>query len=162
MPFQLRGKYFEDLPVGTVLYTPARTVTEADVVTFAGFSGDYNPLHTDHEFAKQSIFGERIAHGLVSLAFVTGLMDKIGVLEGTTQAFLGLQWRFKKPVKFGDTLSVKLTVAEARATSRPGSGIVKFAVTVLNQREEEVSGGELDMMMAMRAAAPAEPSGVRG
>ena len=150
MSFQLRGKYFEELPEGTEFSTPARTVTEADVVTFASFSGDYNPLHTDQEFAAQGPFGERIAHGLVSLAFVTGLMDKIGIIEGTCQAFLGLEWKFKKVVKFGDTIAATLRVAEARVTSRPNSGVVRFAVTVTNQQGEEVSGGILNMLMSTK------------
>jgi len=150
MPFELRGKYFEELPIGTEFNTPARTVTESDVISFAGLTGDYNPLHTDREFAAKTPFGERIAHGLVSLAFVNGLLDKIGIIEGTAQAFLGLDWRFKKPVMFGDTIAATLKVIEARKTSRPGSGIVKFAVTVTNQRNEEVSGGNLDMMMAVK------------
>jgi len=151
MSFKIRGKYYEELPVGTEFYTPARTVNEADVVTFASFSGDYNPLHTDREFAAKAPFGERIAHGLVTLAFVTGLMDKIGIIEGTAQAFLGLEWRFKRPVKFGDTVAARIQIVEARTTSRPGAGIVKFAVAVTNQRNEVVSEGNLDMMMTMKA-----------
>lgn len=151
MAFQQRGKCFEELTVGTEFFTPGRTVTEADVVTFAAFSGDYNPLHTDREFASQGPFGERIAHGMVTLAFVTGLMDKIGILEGTCVAFLGVEWKFKKAVKFGDTISAQLRVVEARPTSKP-VGIVKYAVTVMNQRGDEVSGGTLDMMMAMKKA----------
>ena len=150
MPSELRGKYFEELPAGTEFTTPARTVTEADVVAFAGFSGDYNPLHTDKEFAAKTPFGERIAHGMVSLAFVTGLLDKIGTIEGTALAFLGLTWKFKKAVKFGDTIAATLKVVEARKTSRPGAGIVKFEVAVTNQNGEEVSGGTMDMMMATK------------
>ncbi len=152
MSFQIRGKHYEELPVGTEFYTPARTVTEADVVTFASFSGDYNPLHTDREFAAKSPFGERIAHGLVTVAFVLGLVDKIGIIEGTARAFLGLQWKFKRPVKFGDTIAARMKVVESRTTSRPGAGIVKFAVTVNNQRDEVVSEGDLDMMMSMKSS----------
>lgn len=150
MTYEFRGKYFDDLKVGDEFHTPARTVTEGDVVTFAGFSGDYNPLHTDEEFAKKSVFGTRIAHGLVSLAIVIGLLDKIGLIEGTALAFLGCEWRFKAPVKFGDTISAKFVVAEARPTSKGDRGIVKFAVSVVNQRGEEVSLGNLDMMMARK------------
>lgn len=150
MSFQLRGKYYEELPVGTEFSTPARTVTEADVVTFACFSGDYNPLHTDKEFSAKGPFGERIAHGLVTVAFYTGLLDKIGIIEGTGQAFMGLEWSFKKAVKLGDTISCIIKVVEARTTSKPGSGIVKFGVTVKNQRNEEVSGGIMTMMMATK------------
>lgn len=153
MAFKFRGKHFEELPVGTEIDTPARTVTEADVVNFACFSGDYNPLHTDREFAAKTPFGERIAHGLVSLAFVTGLMDKVGFIEGTALAFLGVEWKFKRAVKFGDTIAAHFKVVEARLTSKPGAGIVKFAVTATNQKGEEVSGGILDMMMATKQSA---------
>lgn len=152
MPYEFRGKYFEDLPVGAEFFTPARTINEADVVAFASFSGDFNPLHTDKEYCAKGPFGERIAHGMVSLAVYTGLLDKIGLVEGTAQAFLGLEWKFTRAVKFGDTISCRIKVAEARKTSRPGSGIVKLGVTIVNQKNEEVSGGIMTMMMATRNA----------
>jgi acyl dehydratase len=152
MSFQIRGKYYEELPVGAEFYTPARTVTEADVVAFACLTGDYNPGHTNRELAAKSAFGERIAHGLLTTAFVLGFLDKIGIIEGTAQAFLGLEMSFRRPVLFDDTISAKLKVVEARLSSRPGAGIVKFAVSVTNQKDEEVSEGRLDMMMSTKSS----------
>ena len=145
-----RGKYFEQLNIGDEFYTPSKTVTEADIVNFASLSGDWNPLHTDEEFAKKTQFGERIAHGLLSLAIASGLLDKIGLIDGTTIAFLGLDWRFRGAVKIGDTITVKIVVGEKRETKKAGRGIVKFNVSIFNQKGELVSAGAWDMMMASR------------
>ena len=82
-----RARHFEDFEVGAETVTDSRTVTEADVVAFAGVSGDYNPLHVDVEFARTTPFGERIAHGLLGLAIASGLVSRTGAIEGTTLAF---------------------------------------------------------------------------
>ena len=147
MSFQGRGKYYEELTIGSEIPMPTRTVFEVDVVNFACFSGDFAPLHVDRSYASQTIFGDNVAHGLIQLAFVTGWLDKIGLLEGTGQAFHGIEWKWKKPVKFGDTISGTLTVIEGRTSSLPGSGVIKFGVIVTNQRGEEVSEGKMEMMV---------------
>lgn len=146
--------WFEDYRVGDEFASPARTVTEADVVLFAGLTGDYNRLHTDAEYMRGSIFGERIAHGLLGLAIVNGLkyrtpMDSDGVL-----AFLGLSWSFSAPIRFGDTIRGIFRVVELRPTSKPDRGIMRLAVEVRNQRDELVQGGEFTMMLK-RGAQPA-------
>lgn len=94
--------YFEDFEVGQRFTTPARTVTEADVVNFAGVSGDYNPIHTDAEFAKSTPFGQRIAHGLLVLSMLTGLRQRAGHFEGTIIAWLEIRnYRFLSPSSSG-------------------------------------------------------------
>jgi len=142
-----RGQYFEEFAVGDEASTSARTITEADVVQFAGLSGDYNPLHTDAEFAKGTPFGQRIAHGLLGLSIASGLADRAGFIEGTTLAFLGLEWKFSKPVLFGDTIHLRTEVVKTRPMKRLGGGLVEFDVRVLNQRDEVVQRGTWRMLM---------------
>lgn len=138
MSARRQGMTFDQLAVGDKFVSPRRTVTEADVVGFAGLSGDYNPLHTDAEFAKATPFGERIAHGMLVASIGTGLGNQMGVLEGTTLALMEQLIRYKGPVKFGDTVHVELIVKEKRETSKPDRGVVIFDVPVLNQRGEVV------------------------
>lgn len=145
-----RALWFEDFEVGAETVTDSRTVTEADIVAFAGLSGDYNPLHVDAEFAKSTPFGERIAHGLLGLAIASGLVSRTGSIEGTTLAFLGMEWRFTKAVLIGDTITVRSRVAETRETSKPDRGIVRFAVQVVNQHGEVVQEGTQTLLMRRR------------
>jgi 3-hydroxybutyryl-CoA dehydratase len=150
---RVRGLYFEEFAVGDEEETPARTVTEADVVQFAALSGDYNQLHTDAEFAKTTPFGQRIAHGLLGLSIASGLAARAGFIEGTALAFTGLTWKFKKPVLLGDTIRLRTKVSKVRAMPRLGGGIVEFDVRVLNQRDETVQQGEWTMLMKSRPEA---------
>ncbi len=143
-------QYFEDIRIGDEYLSPGRTVTEADIVAFAGLSGDYNVLHTDAEFMKSSIFGERIAHGLLGLAISSGLGTRALPRPFATLAFLGLRWRFKAPIKIGDTIKVRIQVTEKRETSKPDRGIVVLQRSVLNQRGEVVQEGETDIMVERR------------
>lgn len=136
-----RGRYFEEFEIGDGVETAARTITETDVVLFAALSGDYNPLHTDAEFAKGTIFGERIAHGLLGLAIASGLASQMGFVEGTAEAFIGLEWKFRAPIKFGDTVRVQARVKQKKAMSRLGGGFITFDVKLLNQRDEIVQKG---------------------
>jgi acyl dehydratase len=142
-------RYFEDIEVGEEYESPGRTVTETDIVLFAGLSGDYNVLHTDAEFMKKSIFGERIAHGLLGLAIQSGLFYRAGPAYATL-AFLGLRWKFKAPIKIGDTIRVRARVAAKRETSKPDRGIVVLERRVLNQRDEVVQEGETELMVERR------------
>jgi len=141
---------FEDIQVGDEYLSPGRTVTEADIVAFAGLSGDYNVLHTDAEFMRTSIFGERIAHGLLGLAISSGLGTRATPRPFATIAFLGLRWRFKGPIKIGDTIRVRLRVTDKRETSKPDRGIVTIQRSVLNQRGEVVQEGDTEIMVERR------------
>jgi acyl dehydratase len=143
-------QYFEEIQVGDEYLSPGRTVTEADIVAFAGLSGDYNVLHTDAEFMKTSIFGERIAHGLLGLAISSGLGTRAVSRPFATLAFLGLKWRFKGPIKIGDTIKARMKIIDKRETSKPDRGIVIVQRAVLNQRGEVVQEGETEIMVERR------------
>jgi len=136
-----RGRYFEEFEIGGGIETAARTITETDVVLFAGLSGDYNQLHTDAEFAKETPFGERIAHGLLGLSIASGLTSRLGFVEGTAEAFTGLEWKFRGPIKIGDTIRVRIETRKKKEMARLGGGFVVFDVVVLNQRDETVQKG---------------------
>ncbi len=146
-----RGRYFEDFRVGERIVTAARTVTEADVVAFAGLSGDYNPIHTDAEFAAQTPFGQRIAHGLLVTAIASGLAMQTGFIEGTTLAFREMrEWKFVKPVFLGDTIRVVITVVGTRPMRRLGGGAVDFKLEVRNQHGDTVIKGVWTVLILSR------------
>jgi acyl dehydratase len=143
--------YFEDVEVGFRFETPSRTVTEADLVAFAGVSGDFNPLHTDRVYAAQSIYGERIAHGALVLSLATGLRQRVGLFDGTLMGLLEIRsWRFLAPVRIGDTIRVATEIAELRETSKPDRGIMVQRVEVLNQDDALVGSGELVALLRRR------------
>jgi acyl dehydratase len=143
------SRRFDEIEIGEEYSSPGRTVTEADIVMFAGLSGDYNVLHTDAEFMKSSIFGERIAHGLLGLAIQSGLLTR-GMRPFATIAFVSLRWKFKGPIKIGDTIHVQAKVVGKKETSKADRGIVTVARQVINQRGEVVQEGETDLMVARR------------
>src|SRR3990172_7492493 len=111
-----RGLNFDDFKEGDTFVSQARTVTEADVVNFAGLSGDFNPLHTDAVFAAGAPVGERVAHGMLVAAMATGMANWTGVFEGTTLALMEQVIRYKGMVKLGDTVHLELSVAQTRPT----------------------------------------------
>jgi acyl dehydratase len=147
MTVQTRGLTFDQFNLGDTFASQARTVTETDVVTFAGLSGDFNPLHTDEEFAKTTPFGTRIAHGMLSAAMATGMANWTGVFEGTTLALMEQVIQYKGAVKFGDTIHLELKVAEKKETSKPDRGVVVFETHVCNQEGKAVIEGKWTLMM---------------
>lgn len=144
-------RYFDEIEVGEEYVSPGRTVTEADIVIFAGLSGDYNVLHTDAEFMKTSIFGERIAHGLLGLAIQSGLLTR-AMRPYATLAFVGVRWKFKGPIKIGDTIHVRAKVIDKRPTSKGDRGIITQERQVVNQKGEVVQEGETDLMVERRGS----------
>ncbi|MDP6933881.1 MAG: MaoC/PaaZ C-terminal domain-containing protein [Myxococcota bacterium] len=128
-----RGTYFSDFEIGQQFVSVGRTITEADVVAFAGISGDYNPLHTDATFAEKTPFGQRIAHGMLLMSVSTGLGQTLGIFEGTTLALKGNTIEYKAPVFFGDTIRLRLTVDSTKPSSRGGAGTVVFRSDILKQ-----------------------------
>ncbi|WP_449441095.1 MaoC/PaaZ C-terminal domain-containing protein [Pseudomonas migulae] len=151
-PTQLTGigqnaLYFDELTVGQEWNSPRRTITEADIVMFAALTGDHNPVHTDEEFAKTTVFGGRILHGPAGFAIATGLESRLGIKEGTAIAFLGMTWDLRGPIKIGDTIHVNQKVGSKRETKKPSVGIVNFQVALVNQRGESVQEGEWKVMM---------------
>jgi acyl dehydratase len=151
LPDQVRGVYFEEFEVGQHFQTVSRTITESDVVTFAGLSGDYNQLHTDEEFAKNTPYGRRIAHGLLGMAIASGLTMRSGVLEGTALAFREINdWKFSNPIFLGDSIHVDLVVKETKPLPRLGGGAVLIEMTVKNQRDENTMRGTWTVLVAGR------------
>lgn len=135
----MTGMYWEEWEIGAEFVSSGRTVTEADIVMFAGLSGDYNPLHIDEEFCKKTQFGTRIAHGPLVYAIAAGLLFQLHLYDDTLIAFLGFDsLKFTNPVKAGDTIHAKIKVLEKRETSRPDRGVMKRQLQVLNQRGEVV------------------------
>ena len=145
------ARYFEDLQVGDQWESPRRTITEADIVLFAAITGDHNPIHTDEEYAKTTVFGGRILHGPAGFAIATGLESRLGIKEGTAIAFLGMTWDLRGPIKIGDTIRVRERVSSRRETKKLTQGIVNFHVAVLNQRDEVVQDGEWKILMNRKA-----------
>ena len=145
-----RGMYFEEFQEGYKMQSPSRTITEADVVNFAGLSGDYNQLHTDDIFAQGTQFGARIAHGLLGLAIASGLAARLGFIEGTAEAFRSLEWKFSRPIYIGDTIHLTVEVINTRAMRRAGVGIVDFDIAVVNQDGETVQKGQWRVLVKSR------------
>lgn len=145
--------HFEDFHPGQVFLSQARTITEADVVTFAGWSWDTNPVHTDAVSAEAGRFGERIAHGLLGLSVALGLASRIGVFESCSIALLGIDdWRFRRPLRIGDTVRCRVEILATRLTSAGDTGILQRRFTLLNQRGEDVQQGEIGLMVSVRPA----------
>ncbi len=143
--------YYEDFRAGQVFLSQARTITEADVVTFAGWSWDTNPVHTDAETARHGRFGGRIAHGLLGLSVAMGLASRLGVFESCSVALLGIDdWRFRRPLSIGDTVRCRVEILDTRLTSKGDAGILRRRFTLLNQREQDIQGGEIGLMVSLR------------
>lgn len=154
----LLGRYFEDFESGYEAISPRRTITEHDIVAFAGLSGDFNPLHTDALFAAETGFGQRIAHGMLGASIATGLAARLGMIEGTALAFLGLDWKFRRPILIGDTVHLTVSVKATRPMRSAGGGIVTFSAALENQRDEVVQRGEWTMMIKSRIPDDTEPN----
>jgi 3-hydroxybutyryl-CoA dehydratase len=138
--------FFEDLQVGASWKSHGRTITEADVVSFAGLTGDFDPLHVDHEFARQSPFGRPIAHGLLGLSFLAGLSSTCPAVH--TAAFVAIRsWEFKGPLFPGDTVHVSTEVLEAEQTSKR-RGRVVWRRQLVNQQGEVVQDGILETLVS--------------
>jgi acyl dehydratase len=143
--------FFEEFQPGQVICSAGRTVTEADIVTFAGLSGDFNQMHVDAEYSSKTPFGQRVAHGLLVLSIASGLAVQTGVMEGTVVAFREInEWKFVKPVYIGDTVQVELRVMETKAMRRIGGGTVLVALDVLNQNREVVMKGNWTIIITSR------------
>lgn len=137
---------FDELQVGDSFESAARTVTQAEVTLFAGVSGDFNPIHTDHVHSADGPFRQPIAHGLLVLSIASGL--GIQAPKTNTVAFLSIEnWEFLKPVFFGDTIHVRNTVAALEPRSRGRRGIVTWTKSVINQKGQIVQQGTTKIMI---------------
>jgi acyl dehydratase len=145
--------FFDEFQTGQRILTPGRTVTEADIVGFAGLSGDYNQIHVDAAYSAQAPFGQRVAHGLLVMSIASGLAMQTGVMEGTVLAFREInEWKFIKPTFIGDTVHVQLEVKETKDLRRIGGGAVTIEVSVLNQKDDIVMKGVWTVLIASRPA----------
>src|SRR4051812_47730930 len=145
------GYRYEDLFVGMRFRSPGRTILDADLIGFAGLTGDYSELHTSDVYAKSSQFGQRVAHGMLGLAYAHGLMwARTGELRETAVAFLGIDgWSFKGPIFIGDTIFVDYTLAELRdSKSRPTQAIATFDVQLQKQDGSIVQSGRKMLLVS--------------
>jgi len=140
--------FFDDFHVGQRFVTKARTVTEADVVNFAALTWDHNQLHTDAEYAARTMYGKRIAHGLLGIAIHSGLAYQL--IEESILAFLELSWQFKLPLYIGDTIHVEQVVKDMQEDEQKDQGILTFEKELINQRGEVVQTGTTTVLLAKR------------
>lgn len=147
--------HFEDVETGQRFISPSRTITEEDIHQFAHLTWDFNPLHLDKEFARQSPFGRPIAHGLLGLSFGIGLATESPLIE--TVAFLGVHdWQFVKPVYVGDSVYVVTEVSKMTNAGRK-RGRVLWKKTLLNQNDEVVQVGSVETLVTRRNGAQTSP-----
>lgn len=148
--------YYEDyeaLELGHAWTSRGRTIGESDILTFAGMTGDFHPLHTDAEAARASGYGERIAHGYLTASIAAGLAYRVGLDEETAYALLHIGWTFALPVRIGDTIRVRIILTGRRGSkSHPAHGVVQRRYEVENQRNEGVATGEVVILCKRRAA----------
>jgi acyl dehydratase len=148
--------YYDDLEPGQVFTTPARTVTETDLVNFAMLTGDWNQIHTDKEFARGTMYGKPVVHGLFGLVMMTGLLERTGLFSGSAMAMLGVdKWSFSAPTFVGDTLHATIEIVSKRLTSQGDRGIVDRRFALVNQDGTTVQSGHLGLMIRL-APQPSE------
>lgn len=143
----MAARYFDELTVGEIHESPGITITEWHVMQFAGVSTDFFELHTNDEFARQTEFGRRVAHGLLGLAVTDGLKNR-SPFQTHAIASLHWSWDFAGPIFIGDTVHVKLRVSDLRASrSKPDRGVVTLDLELINQRGEIVQKGQNRLMV---------------
>lgn len=146
--------YYKDLEVGQTFRSPGRTVTEADLTIFSMVSGDWNPIHSDAEYARKTAYGQRIVHGALGIAIVTGMFDRLGIFEDSALALLGIdEWRFLAPILVGDTVHMELEIADKRLTSKGDRGIVDRRIRLLRHDGTVLQEGRMGMMTKLRPGA---------
>jgi len=142
--------YMDDVEEGQSWISSARTITEADIVNFAGISGDFNPIHTDHEYARNTPYGKPIAHGLLTLAVTSGLSINSPPIR--TMAFVSIKdWQFLEPVFIGDTIHIRSTLLEKEVRARGRRALLTWQCEVLNQQEKVLQRGITTTLVEGRA-----------
>jgi len=153
MPYSYEPHHFEDFEEGKEFESVGRTVTEADFVMHSALSGDWTELHTNREYAEDQQFGERIAHGPMTFVQATGFVYRMGVVERTAVAFLGMNYMdLPNPVHIGDTLSLEMVVETQKELSRDDAGLVVLDTVMENQEGTVVFEGDMKFLIKTRAA----------
>jgi 3-hydroxybutyryl-CoA dehydratase len=155
MSFTAQHLYADDIAVGQEWHSLGRTITEADIVNFAGLSGDFNPIHLDHEFARSTPFQRPIAHGLLVLSVASGLAVNNPPMR--TMAFVGMSdWALKGPVFIGDTIKVMTRVVEIEVRARGRRAVVTWFRQVVNQEGKVVQEGKTQTIVEGRRTREAD------
>jgi len=141
------GLLFNEFTVGQRFETPSRTITEADIGTFAGLTGDYNPVHTDEVFAAATGFGGRIAHGPMGIGIAFGLASRLDLIDGTVVALLGVTWDFKAPMRPGSTIRALIEVVETRNVSNPAHGLLGLSIALVDEADKPLQEGSARLLM---------------
>jgi acyl dehydratase len=145
--------YFEEFEVGQTVTSVGRTITEADVVSFAYLTGDWTQIHTNAEYAARHPFGQRVAHGLMAVSIATALVARLGFIEDTVLAFREIsEWKFSLPTFIGDTIHVRATVTGTKPMRRLGGGLVSLKVEILNQDDKVTQRGTWGILVQSREA----------
>jgi acyl dehydratase len=141
------GLWFEEFTVGDIGTSATRTITEADIVAFAGLSGDFNEIHVSEEFSKSGLFGKRIAHGILGLSIASGLAVQMGFMRTTVEVFRNIEWEFVGAIFIGDTVKLQAEVTETKAFPRLKNGRVTFKLTLSKQSGEVVQRGTWSILV---------------
>ncbi|MGE0608939.1 MAG: MaoC/PaaZ C-terminal domain-containing protein [Pirellulales bacterium] len=151
-PSQQGPLYFEGVEVGQCWVSPGRTITETDIVNFAGMTGDYNPLHTDHEYCRGTPYGKPIAHGMLGMSLVAGLGGHSPWMQ--TAAFTRIvHWNFTRPLFVGDTVRVETEVTGKQSDAKR-RGVITWRRRLLNQHDEVVQEGTTETLVLVDPTGP--------
>jgi 3-hydroxybutyryl-CoA dehydratase len=146
-----RGMYFEEFEVGYEIVSAGRTISETDIVNFAALTGDWTQIHVNAEYAKGTMFGQRVTHGLMGLSYAAGLGAQLGFIEETVLAFRSLEWKFSAPIFIGDTIHLRAKVKEKKELKKLGGGSIVFEMRLLNQEGKIVQKGTWSVLMKSKA-----------
>ncbi|PJF41438.1 MAG: dehydratase [Chloroflexi bacterium] len=146
------GYFYEEIEIGQKFITRGRTITESDIVQFAALTGDFNPMHTNAEYMKSHMMGQRVAHGMLTLSYAVGQLYQLGFMERTVLAFRSVEMKFSAPVFIGDTIHVEIEITDKKEARRMGGGWVTSDVKILNQDDKTVQSGQMSLLIALKEA----------
>ena len=154
--------YYDDFVPSQIFTSQGRTITETDLTMFSMLTGDWNPIHSDAEFAAASRFGQRLVHGAFGIGLGIGLMHSLGIFEKSAVALLGIDgWTFKEPVFVGDTLHLRLTILDKSLGGSGRTGRIGRRFELVNQHGRVAHEGRADVLVKVRDRAEADGSGGR-